>query len=87
MRGQILAIQESGDAEDAVAVGASGIAAEGDSEQLERGLLTFGVEAIDALEHLVLIGRCRQNRRGWRNGIGRPERSDAGRPIRVDVYI
>ena len=83
----VLAIQESGDAEDPVAVGASGIAAEFDGEQLERLFLTLKVEAIDPPEHLVFAGRCREDRRRRWDGIGGPERSEPGVAIRVDIYI
>ena len=47
----VLAIQESGDAENPVAVGASGIAAKRDGEQLERLFLTHRVEAVDPPKH------------------------------------
>ena len=52
----VLAIQGAGYAEDAVAVGASGIATESNGEKFERGFLTVEVEAIDPPEHLYLPG-------------------------------
>jgi hypothetical protein len=53
---RILLIQESGDAEDAVAIGASEIAAEGNGEELEGRFLLLEIEAIDAPKRLVLAG-------------------------------
>ncbi len=66
---------------------ASGIAAEGDGEQLESAFLRGEVEAFDAPKHLVLTLRCREDCRGNRHGIRRPERSEPGVSVRVDVYI
>jgi hypothetical protein len=87
MGGRILSIQESGDAKHPVAVRASGIAAEGNGEQLEDSFLPPKVEAIDMPKHLILTRRCGQNCGGSRDGIGGPERSDSGRPVHVDIYI
>ncbi len=56
MSGRILAIQESGDPKHPVAVRASGIAAEGNGEQLEDSFLPPKVEAIDMPKHLILTG-------------------------------
>jgi hypothetical protein len=50
----VLAIKVSGQTENSVAVGANGIAAEGDGEQLERLFLTRKVEAINPPKHLIL---------------------------------
>ena len=43
----VLAVAESGHPKDTVAVGASRVATEGESEQLERVLLLVEVEAFD----------------------------------------
>ena len=53
MRGRILAVQETGDAQHPVPVRASGIAAEGFGGQLECLFLPLEVEAGDSPERLV----------------------------------
>src|ERR1700761_155887 len=58
----VFAIQETGDAKDTVAIGASRIAAEGNGEQFKRLFLTHRVESFDPPEDLILAGRCRDNR-------------------------
>src|SRR5580658_2294561 len=87
VRRRILLILESGDAENAVAVGASRIAAESDGELFECSFLPLEIEAIDPPKRLVLAGRCGEDGRWRRDSIGYPERSDTGIPIRVDIYI
>ena len=74
----VLAIQETGDAEHPVAIGAGGIAAEGDGEPLERQFLLCKVEAFHRAKAPDIF---RANWRGsrWRRYcIGRPERSEPG---------
>ncbi len=58
----VFAIEETGNAQDTVAIGASGIAAEGNGEQLERLFLTRKVEAFDPPKRLIFAGRCGENR-------------------------
>lgn len=81
----VLAIQETGDAKDTVAVGASRIGAEGKGEQLERLFLTRKVKAFDAPKHLIFAGRSRQNRGRRRYGNRCPECSESG--IAIGIYI
>jgi len=85
--GIVLAIQEAGDAENPVAVGAGGIATEGNGEQLERLFLTRKVESIDHPEHLVFARRGEEDdTRHW-HGIRCAKRREPGVAVGVDVYI
>src|ERR1700733_13637770 len=83
----ILAIQETGQPENAVAVGASGIAAEGDGEQLEGAFLRSEVEAFDSPKYLILSGGCGENDARSRHGIGDAEHGESCISVRVDIYI
>jgi hypothetical protein len=85
--GRILAIQKTGDAKHPVTVGASGIAAKGDGEQLEGSFLVLKVEAVYTPKHLVFVGRCSQHYGRLGNRSGGQERSDSGLAVLVDVYI
>ena len=79
VRGIVLAIQESGDAKHPVAVGASGIAAEGDGEQLER---LFLLRRSRSLRPAKAPDTCRAMSRGSRSELGRhpmPGAQRAGR--------
>src|ERR1700722_8966432 len=53
---RILTVEESRDTEDAVAIGASWVAAEGKGELLERRFLTIRVETFDMPENLIFAG-------------------------------
>jgi hypothetical protein len=87
VRRRILLIEETGDAEDAIAVRASGIAAKGNGEQLECRFLLLEIEAFDLPKSLVLAERCGEDRSRKRHGVGSAERGDPGLAICVDVYI
>src|ERR1700734_1012435 len=79
----VLAIQESRQSEDAVAVGTSGIAAKGNGKQLQGAFLLFESESVNSPEDLVFTERCREDfiRRG--NRIGGPERIEAALSIAI----
>ncbi len=83
----VLAIQESGEAENPVAVGASGIAAKGNGKQFQRAFLLFESEAFNSPEDLILTERCREDRIRRGNRIRGPERSEAGLAIGVQIQI
>jgi hypothetical protein len=85
--GIVLTIQETRQTENTVAVSTSGIATEGNSEQLEHLFLTRKVEAIDPPEHLIFTWRCRKDCGGRWHGIRCPQLSEPGVAVRVDVYI
>ena len=87
MRRLVLESRESRQAKDAVAVGASGIAPEGDGKQLEGAFLLLEGIAVYAPKDLILAERCREDcvRRG--NGIGGPERSEAGLAVGIQIKI
>ena len=87
MRGRILPVEETGNAQHSVSVRASGIATEGLGDQFERLFLTLEVEASDSPERLVFAGRSRDDRGRRGNQIGRPQRSEAGVAILVDLCI
>ena len=82
---RILPIEESGQPENPVAVGASRIATKGEGEALECCFLALEVEAFDSPENLILAGRCGEDRRWCRDGIRGAERSDTRLPVEVDV--
>jgi hypothetical protein len=48
--------------EDPVAVGASGIAAEGDGDQFKRAFLLLEGKAVNAPEDRIFAERCREDR-------------------------
>src|SRR4029077_8508116 len=83
----VLAIQESGKAENPIAVRAGGIAAKGNRKQFQRAFLLFKSEAVNSPEDLVLTERCREDciRRG--NRIRGAERSEAGLAIGVQIKV
>src|SRR5208337_4587397 len=87
MRRRILPVEETGDAQHPVTVGASGIAAEGLGDQLERLFLALEVEASDSPESLVFARRSRDDsgRRG--NQIGCPQSSEPGVAVFINIYI
>ena len=87
IRGIVLAIEESGQAENPVAVGTSGIAAKGNGKQFQGAFLLFESEAVNSPKDLVFTERCREDciRRG--NRIGGPERSEAGLSIGIQIQI
>src|ERR1017187_3620404 len=72
----VLAIQESGQSEDAVAVSTSGIAAKGDGKQFQGAFLLFESEAVHPPEDLVLTERRREDRIRRGNRIRDPERNE-----------
>jgi hypothetical protein len=80
-----LAIPESRQAEDPVAVQAGPISAKGNRKQFEGAFLLLERETVDTAEDLTFAERCREDcgRRG--NCIGGPERSEAG--LSVDIEI
>jgi hypothetical protein len=83
----VLAIQESRQAEDAVAVCAGGIAAKGNREQFQGAFLLFESKAVNPPEDLVLTERSREDCVRWGNRIGSPERSEMGLPVGIQVEI
>src|ERR1700733_11005874 len=83
--GIVLAVAESGHSENPVAVGASGVTAERDGEQLQRAFLLVEVEAFDPPKHLILVRRCREDHGRNRYVFRLPERSDSVLTIYVDV--
>jgi hypothetical protein len=86
VRGIVLAVAESGHTENPVAVGASGVATEGDGEQLERVLLLVEVEAFDPPKHLILAGDVERITVGTARHPT-PGAQRFGSPIYVDVDI
>ena len=87
MRGRILPVKETGYAQHTVSVGASGIAAEGLGDQLQRLFLTLEVEAGDSPERLIFARRSRDDCSWRRNQIGRPQRSESGVAVLINIYI
>ena len=87
VRGIILAISEAWHAENTIAVGAGGIAAEGEGQNFQCTFLPLEIEAIDPPEHLILTGRSRENDVRSGSGIGGPERCEPGLAVGVDVHI
>src|ERR1700748_336825 len=85
VRGRILAVVETGDAKDPVAIGAGKIAAEGGCDLFEHESLAGEVEAFDAPEHLVLAGRCREDGGSWRHAIRCPKRSEPGIAVFINI--
>ena len=85
--GIVLPIEETGDAQDAVAIGAGGVAAEGNGEQLERLFLPRKVEPFDAPKYLILTGRRGENRGRWRHQFRCPERSETGIPVCIYIEV
>src|SRR4029077_14768780 len=83
----VLAIQESGKAENAIAVRASGIAAQGNRKQFQRAFLLFKTEAVNSPEDLVLTEGCREDRIRRGNRIRGAERSEAGLAIGVQIKV
>jgi len=81
----VLAIPESRQAEDPVAVRAIGSAYDGDGEQFEGAFLPPESETVNAAEDLIFTEQCREDcgRRG--NCIGGPERSEAGLSVDIEV--
>src|SRR5579871_3200087 len=69
--GRILPIEEAGDAEYPVAIGAGRIATEGNGELLESHLLRLKIEAFDAPEDLVLARRSSEDSGSRRHRIRR----------------
>jgi hypothetical protein len=61
MRESILAILETRYPDNTAAVGASGIAAEGDGKNFQGTFLPFEIEAINPPQHLILARRSREN--------------------------
>ena len=85
--GSYLQFRSPGQAEKPVAVGASGIAAEGDRKQFQRAFLLLKSEAIHAPEDLIFAERCREDCvRRW-NRIRGPERSETGLAVDIQVEI
>src|SRR6266851_8157616 len=66
----VLAIPESRQAEDLVAVRAGGISAKGNRKQFEGAFLLLESETVNAAENLIFAERCREDsgRRGNRTG-------------------
>ena len=87
MCGRILLVEETGYAQHTVSVGASRIAAEGLGDQLERLFLPLEVEAGDSPERLVFARRSRDDRGRRGNQIGRPQRSEPGVAVVINIYI
>jgi hypothetical protein len=87
MRRIILAILEPRDADNTVAVGTSGIAAEGERKNFQRTFLPLEIEAINPPEHLILTRRSRENDVRSGNGIAAPERREPGLTVAVNIYI
>ena len=79
------AIPESRQAEDPVAVHASGISAKGNRKQFEGAFLSLESETVNVAEELIFAERCGEDCGRRRNCIGGPERSEAG--LSVDVEI
>ena len=79
----VLLIQKSREPENAVAVSASGIAAELDSEKRERAFLLFKGESFNPPEHLVFAGRGRYDRVRNRNRI----RACESGKLRISILV
>jgi hypothetical protein len=77
MRWIVLAIQESGQAEDAVAGGTTGIAAKGDGKQFQRAFLSFESESANSPKDLAFTERCREDGIRQGNRIRGPERRES----------
>ena len=58
VRRSVLLVQESRQAKDPVAVGASRVSTEGHGQQFEQGFLLLKGEAFDPPKHLVFARRC-----------------------------
>ena len=87
MRRVVLAIKESGQAENPIAVRAGGIAAKGNGKQFQGAFLLLESETFHSPENLVLTEGCREDDiRRW-NRIGRPERRDAVLSIGIQIQI
>jgi hypothetical protein len=87
IRGIVLAIEESGQTENPVTVGTSGVAAKGNGKQFQGAFLLFESESVNSPKDLVFTERCREDciRRGYR--IGGPERSEVGLSIGIQIQI
>src|SRR5208282_2440624 len=83
----VLAIQESRQAENPIAVRAGGIAAKRNRKQFQRAFLLFESKAIHAPENLVLAKRCGEDRIRRGNRIRGAERSEAGLAIGVEIKV
>jgi len=83
----VLAIHESGDAKNAVAVCAGDVAVERHRKQLERHLLRVEVKVLHAPQHLVFARRCGDDHVRLRHKLGSPERSEPGFSVHVDVDV
>src|ERR1022692_4931332 len=74
----VLAIEESRQSEDAVAVGTSGIAAKGNCKQFQGAFLLFESEAVNPPQDLIFTERCRKDYIRWGNSIRGPKRGWGG---------
>jgi hypothetical protein len=83
----VLAIPESRQAEDPVAVHAGGISAKGNRKQFEGAFLLLEGETVNTAEDLIFVERSREDcgRRG--NYIGGPERSEAGLTVDIEIEV
>src|SRR5271155_130703 len=87
MRRIVLAIQESRQAENPIAVRAGGIAAKGNGKQFQGAFLLFESESVNSPKDLVLTERCREDRVRRGNCIGGAKRSEARLSIGVQIKV
>jgi hypothetical protein len=81
----VLAIPQSRQAEDPVAVHAAGISAKGNRKQFEDAFLLLESEAVNAAEDLIFAERSREDcgRRG--NCMEGQERREAGLSVVIEI--